>query len=101
VFSVKYEKNFYIKNILIGLELNADKTRYMFMSRDQHVGKNHYINIGNKYSKRVQQLKYIGTNLKIKIILYIVYTIAYCFVLTSPWGWRFVAETCRRFDVFV
>jgi hypothetical protein len=29
----------------IGLEVNADKTKYMFMSRDQNAGRSHDINI--------------------------------------------------------
>jgi hypothetical protein len=29
----------------IGLEVNAEKTKYMVMSRDQHAGQNHNIKI--------------------------------------------------------
>jgi hypothetical protein len=32
----------------IGLEVNADKTMYMVMSRDQNAGKNHNIQTDNK-----------------------------------------------------
>jgi hypothetical protein len=32
----------------IGLEVNAEKTKYMVMSRDQNEGQNGYIQIGNK-----------------------------------------------------
>ena len=32
----------------IGLEVNAEKTKYMVMSRDKNAGQNGYIQIGNK-----------------------------------------------------
>jgi hypothetical protein len=32
----------------IGLEVNAEKTKYMVMSRDQNAGQNGHIQIGNK-----------------------------------------------------
>jgi hypothetical protein len=32
----------------IGLEVNAEKTKYMAMSRDQNAGQNHNIKIDNK-----------------------------------------------------
>jgi hypothetical protein len=47
----------------IGLEVNAEKTEYMVMSRDQNAGQNGYIQIGNKSFKTVEQFKYLGTTL--------------------------------------
>jgi hypothetical protein len=47
----------------IGLEVNAEKTKYMVMSRDQNAGQNGYIQIGNKSFKTVEQFKYLGTTL--------------------------------------
>jgi hypothetical protein len=47
----------------IGLEVNADKTKYMVMSRDQNAGRNHNIRIDNISFKRVEEFKYLGTNL--------------------------------------
>jgi hypothetical protein len=41
-----------------GLEVNADKTKYMVMSEDQRAGRSHSI---NWYSERVEELKYLGT----------------------------------------
>jgi hypothetical protein len=35
----------------IGLEVNAEKTKYMVMSRDQNAGQNGYIQIGNESLK--------------------------------------------------
>jgi hypothetical protein len=51
----------------IGLEVNAEKTKYMIMSRDQNAGKNHNIKADNKSFERVEQLKYLGTTLTIEI----------------------------------
>jgi hypothetical protein len=42
----------------IGLEVNADKTKYMVMSRDQNAGQNGYVKIGNKSFETVEQFKY-------------------------------------------
>jgi hypothetical protein len=45
----------------IGLEVNAEKTEYMVMSRDQNAGQNGYIQIGNESFETVEQFKYWGT----------------------------------------
>jgi hypothetical protein len=47
----------------IGLEVNAEKTKYMVMSRDQNAGENGYIQIGNESFETVEQFKYLGTTL--------------------------------------
>jgi hypothetical protein len=52
----------------IGLEVNADKTKYMVMSRDQNAGRNHSMSIDNSSFERVEEFKYLGTNLTIKIL---------------------------------
>jgi hypothetical protein len=44
----------------IGLEVNAEKTKYMVMSRDQNAGQNHNIKVENKYFERVEQFKQLG-----------------------------------------
>jgi hypothetical protein len=46
-----------------GLEVNAEKTKYMVMSRNQNVGHNHNINIDNKSFERAEELKYLGATL--------------------------------------
>ena len=43
-----------------GLEVNADKTKYMVMSRDQNAGRNHCIQIDNSSFERVEEFKYLG-----------------------------------------
>jgi predicted SPOUT superfamily RNA methylase MTH1 len=42
----------------INLEVNAEKTKYMVMSRDRNAGQNGYIQIGNKSFETVEQFKY-------------------------------------------
>jgi len=44
----------------IGLELNADKSKYMVMSRDQNEGRSHNIKIDNCSFERVEEFKYLG-----------------------------------------
>ena len=44
----------------IGLEVNADKTKYMVMSRDQNAGKSHSMKIDNSSFERVEVVKYLG-----------------------------------------
>jgi len=48
----------------IELEVNADKTNYMVMSRDQNAGRSRDINIDNISFERVEEIKYLGTTLR-------------------------------------
>ena len=50
----------------IGLEVSADKTKYMVMYRDQNAGHNHSVRIDNSTFERVEDFKYLGTNLTIQ-----------------------------------
>jgi ribosomal protein S2 len=46
----------------VGLEINVEKTKYMLLSRHQHVGQNRDINsIANRSFENVSQLRYLGT----------------------------------------
>ena len=47
----------------IGLEVNADKTKYMVMSRDRNAGRDHSVKIDNSSIERVEEFKYLGTTL--------------------------------------
>ena len=50
----------------IGLEVNADKTKYMYMvmSRDRNAGRGHCVKIDNSSIERVEEFKYLGTTLR-------------------------------------
>ena len=48
----------------IGLEVNAYKTKYIVMSRDQNVGRSHSIRIDNSFFERVEEFKYLETIVK-------------------------------------
>ena len=43
-----------------GLEVNADKTKYMVMSRDQNAEHSDSIQIDNSSLERVKEFKYLG-----------------------------------------
>jgi hypothetical protein len=47
----------------IGLEINADKTKYMVMSRDRNAGRGHSVKIDNSSIERVEEFKYLGMTL--------------------------------------
>ena len=42
----------------IGLEVSADKTKYMVMSRDQNAGRIHSVRMNNSTFERVEEFKY-------------------------------------------
>jgi hypothetical protein len=47
----------------IGLEVNSEKTKYMFMSRNQTAGQSNHIRIANKSFEKVAKFKYLGATL--------------------------------------
>jgi hypothetical protein len=47
----------------IELEVNADKTKYMIMSRDQNAGRSYSMKIDTSYIESVEEFKYLGTKL--------------------------------------
>jgi len=47
----------------IGLEVSAEKTKYMVVSRDQNAGRIHSVRIHNSIFERVEEFKYLGTTL--------------------------------------
>jgi hypothetical protein len=47
----------------IGLEVSADKTKYMVMSRDQNAGRIHSVRMDNRTFERAEEFKYLGTTL--------------------------------------
>ena len=42
----------------IGLQVSADKTKYMVMSRDQNAGRIHSVRTDNSTFERVEEFKY-------------------------------------------
>jgi hypothetical protein len=47
----------------VGLEANAEKTKYMLMSHHHNVEKSHNIRIGNRSFENVGKFKYLGMTL--------------------------------------
>ena len=47
----------------LGLEVNANKTKYKVMSRDRNAGRGHSVKIYNSSTERVEEFKYLGTTL--------------------------------------
>ena len=52
----------------IGLEVNADKTKYMVMSQDQNAGQSHSMKLDNCSFERVEEFQYLGTTFLYKIL---------------------------------
>jgi len=48
----------------IRLEVNADKTKYMVMSRDQNAGQSNSMKSDSNFFERVEEFKYLGKNLR-------------------------------------
>jgi hypothetical protein len=46
-----------------GQEVNADKTKYMVMSRDRNAGRGHSVKTDNSSFERAKEFKYLGTTL--------------------------------------
>jgi len=49
-----------------GLEVNAGKTEYMVMSRNQDAGRSHNMTTDNRSFEKVEEFKYFGTTLNSK-----------------------------------
>jgi hypothetical protein len=45
----------------VGLEVNAEKTKYMFLFHHHNAGQNHKIKIGDRSLENVAQFIYLGT----------------------------------------
>jgi hypothetical protein len=45
------------------LEVNSEKTKYMFTSRHQTAGQSNYITVANKSFEKVAKFKYLGSTL--------------------------------------
>jgi hypothetical protein len=47
----------------VGLEVNAENTKYVLLSRHQNAGQNHGIKIANRCFENVAVFKYLGTTI--------------------------------------
>jgi hypothetical protein len=47
----------------VGLETNAEKTKYVIISRHQNLGQNHNVRITNDSFESVEKFKYLGNTL--------------------------------------
>ena len=47
-----------------GLKVNANKTKYMVMSREQTTGLSHAMKVDDSSIERVEEFKYLGTTLR-------------------------------------
>jgi ribosomal protein L30E len=63
IHSIKKAENLVIASKESGQEVNAEKTKYVVMSRNQNAGQNHNIKIYSKSFERVEACKYLGTTL--------------------------------------
>jgi hypothetical protein len=59
----KNKKPLLVANKEMGLKVNAEKTKYMVMPREDNAGQSHNIKIGDKSFQRVEHFKYLGTTL--------------------------------------
>jgi hypothetical protein len=57
------KEDFLVGSKETGLEVNADTTKCMVMSRDQNAGRSHNIKIENSSFERVGEFNYMGTSL--------------------------------------
>jgi hypothetical protein len=44
----------------IGLKVNSEKTKYVFISHYQTAGKSNYIRVANKFFEKMAEFKYLG-----------------------------------------
>jgi hypothetical protein len=63
VHAIKNTEAVVVASKEIGLEVNAEKTKYMAMSGDRNAGQNHNIKLDNKSFEKLEQFKYLGTTL--------------------------------------
>jgi hypothetical protein len=56
----KHTDAFFAARKEVGLEVNAEKTKYMLLSRHQNAGQNHDIKIANRSFENVAHFKYLG-----------------------------------------
>jgi hypothetical protein len=65
LFSKETEASYWRRGDLkeIGLEVNADKTKCMVMSRDRNAGRGHSVKIDNSSIESVEEFRYLGVQI--------------------------------------
>jgi hypothetical protein len=53
----------------VGLEVNAEKTKYVLLSRHQNAGQDRDIKISNRAFENMAQFKYLGTTVTNQILV--------------------------------
>jgi hypothetical protein len=59
----KNREAFVVVSMEIGIEINADETKYMIMSRNQDLGQSHRSKTEHSSFESVEGFKYLGTTL--------------------------------------
>jgi hypothetical protein len=54
----------------VGQEVNAEKSKYMLLSRHQNARQNHDIKIGNRSYENVEKFKYLGTTVTFQNLIH-------------------------------
>ena len=67
MYTIKNTETLLLASKETGLEVTAEKTKYIVMPRDQYAGQNYNEENDNHSCERVEEFKYLGTNLTIKI----------------------------------
>jgi hypothetical protein len=65
--SLEMHESLVVADKEIGVEVNADKTKYMVIPRNRNTGRSHSIKTDNKYFEMVEEFKYLGNPRRIKI----------------------------------
>jgi hypothetical protein len=60
----KYAEALFEASKKIGLEVNSEKTKYMFMSRHQTAGQSNDIRVDNKSFEKSGKIQIFGNNIK-------------------------------------
>ena len=63
----KNTEGFIVTSKETGLDADANKTNYMVMSRDPKAGRSHRIKSDSSSFARMEQMKYLGTTVTIRI----------------------------------
>jgi hypothetical protein len=59
--TIKNTEFLIVHSKVVGLEVNAEKTKYMLLSVHQNAGQNHDIKIANRWFESVAQFRHLGS----------------------------------------